>query len=141
MKKFGFIFSVLLLGVAFSAGSAMAQNVSKVGVNVPFEFNFGGKAYAPGHYTVQVRHNSDSTAVVSLSDGSGKDLQSIITTANSSSQEDAKLLFDKANGQAALTGVSLFDRGYDLPRSGTIESANTKNRRESHKGKTKTKTT
>ena len=82
MKKFGFIFSILILAVVFSAGSAMAQNTHRVNVNIPFEFNFGGKAYAAGHYTVRVRSNSNSTAVVSLSDEAGNDLQTVMAPTN-----------------------------------------------------------
>jgi hypothetical protein len=138
MKKIGFIFSALILAVIVSAGSAMAQNVSKVGVSIPFEFNFGGKAYAAGRYTVQVKHNSDSTAVVTLADQAGKDLQSVMaTTASNTSEEEAKLLFGKANGQTALTGVTLENHDYDLPGSGSNKPAYTKNRGESHKGKIK----
>jgi hypothetical protein len=142
MKKFAFIFSVLILAVVFSAGSAAAQNVSKVGVNIPFEFNFGGKAYAAGRYIVRVKSNTGSTAVVTLSDEAGKDLQSVIATmASHTSDEDAKLLFGKANGQSALTGLALPNQGYDIPGSNSGKPAYTKNRRESHKEKTKTKST
>ena len=140
MKKFGFIFSILILAVVFSAGSAMAQNTHRVNVNIPFEFNFGGKAYAAGHYTVRVRSNSNSTAVVSLSDEAGNDLQTVMAPTNGRIGADkSTLLFDRSNGQVALSGISLENAGYDLPKGSSKESMATKNRREPHKEKGKIK--
>jgi hypothetical protein len=140
MRQFGFIFSILILALVISTGSAKAQNVSKVGVNIPFEFSFGDKAYSPGRYTVQVKSNSNSSAVVSLSDEAGNDLQSVLATvANRSAANKSILSFDRSNGQLALTGIALSDSGYDLPRSNSKAPASTKNQRESRKVKGKSK--
>jgi len=143
MKKFGFIFSILILAVVLTAGSAMAQNSRKVGINVPFEFNFGGKVFAPGHYSVRVTDNSDSSAVVSLSDEEGTDLHRVLATnATRTSEDKSAILFERSNGQVLLSGITLENGSFVLPKaSGTNGSANTKNRPEPRKEKGKTKTT
>ncbi len=82
-----------------------------------------------------------STAVVSLSDEGGNDLQTVIAPTNGRVGADkSALLFDRSNGQVALSGISLENAGYDLPTGSSKESTATKNRRESHKEKGKIKT-
>jgi hypothetical protein len=140
MKKFGFVFTILILAIIFSTASAKAQNVGKVRVNIPFEFSFGEKSYAAGNYSLRIAYNTGDTVVVTLGDEAGKQLLSILAISTSRTFGDkSTLLFDRSNGRATLTDIALQNARYALPNGGSKQPWYTKNRNGSDQDKQKVK--
>src|SRR5258708_3023472 len=140
MKKFGFIFSIMVLALIFSTTSAQAQDASRVGVKVPFDFNIGDKTYAAGNYTLHVRPNTLGVAALTIEDETRDQLQTVLVASKSGNVGDkANLLFDRLNGRPILTGIVLSNNTYTLARSSSTAPAVTKNRNRNRKEKEKEK--
>lgn len=93
-------FILAALGLAVTAS---AQSMSMIKVNVPFEFNFGDRAFLAGEYTlVQTRQH-----FLSLRNAQGRTLAQVFTEGIESSRpaESTQLRFDSSEGQHRLLEV------------------------------------
>lgn len=115
MKKIGFIFSILFFAITIPI-AAQAQSLGKVKADVPFDFGFGGKAYAAGSYRFQISENTTGTAVIALQDAQGNVLDTIFSIpAVSSLSGEPDLKFDASTGVRSIKSVVLNYVSYSVP--------------------------
>jgi len=127
MKKIGFIFSILFFAITIPI-AAQAQSLGKVKANVPFDFGFGGKAYAAGRYRFQVKENTTGTAVIALEDEQGNVLSTIFSIpAVSSLSGEPDLKFDDSTGGVrSIKSVVLNYVSYSIPALRPVNASTTR---------------
>lgn len=120
MKRLIQFCSVLCLALAFSFVSANAQSAKKVEANIPFDFNAGGQHYKAGKYTLKVSEARTSGAVVYLTDGEDRVLDTMLVSLSSDAvQGDAEMVFNNYDGQRYLSSITTRDGSYKFVRSST----------------------
>ena len=119
MKKLIQICSVLALAIAFAIIPANAQSGQKVSADVPFDFNAAGKHYSAGKYNLKVAEVRSNIAVLYLTDGEGKVLDTILASSTGDAPVgEAQLAFNNYDGQRFLSSISASGLSYRLPRTG-----------------------
>jgi hypothetical protein len=94
------------LTLAADAQSAVAK------ASVPFEFAAGGAMMPPGEYTVDA---PDYSGVILLRGSAGNSVALLtISSGSAAPSSNAKLLFERRDGMAFLSGVEWPNRGVRL---------------------------
>ena len=98
--------AALLLTIVWAAGTAHAQSGTVIKVNIPFEFNFGDKAFPAGEYSL-VQPLTFYQHFLALRDARGQTIASLFTNGVESFEASAtsKLTFRSVDGQKVLSEV------------------------------------
>ena len=98
--------AVLVLTIVGAAGTAHAQALTVIKVNIPFEFSFGDKTFPAGDYSL-VRPLTFYQHFLMLRDARGQTIASSFTNAVESSADSAtsKVRFRSVHGQKVLSEV------------------------------------
>jgi hypothetical protein len=124
MKKILQIFSLFSLAFILSAVSANAQSEYGSEVLIPFEFNVGGRAYAPGKYVIKIGRLRSGNASVTIDDLKNDRVQIVLAKQNGDpAVEDVNLVFDKINGLRTLSRIVTPVGGYALKRNERVREA------------------
>ena len=68
MKKFIYTVSFLAIALTFSGTSALAQSVTKIDADIPFDFAIGGQALEAGKYVMRLRRNTSGSETLEIRD-------------------------------------------------------------------------
>jgi hypothetical protein len=117
MKKIIQIGSILTLAIVFSIVSVNAQTSAVFKANIPNGFNLGTKSYPAGSYSLKVARHTFGGSVVTLTDSTGDNLQTVLATLNGSTVEgNAILNFSIIDGERYLDGIVTRDGGFQVGR-------------------------
>lgn len=112
MKRVIQICSMLVLAAVFSAAAAQAQTLDRINAKIPFDFNVGEKSYDAGEYIIKTSRLSDSTVQVSLSDGKGNTLQTLLVfSAGEAAGGEERLVFTVYDGRHYLAKIMTNGKG------------------------------
>ena len=124
MKKILQLLSLFSLVFILSAVTASAQSEYGSEVLIPFEFNVGGRAYAPGKYTIKIGRLQSGNAAVTVDDRKHDRLQIVLAKQSGDpAAEDVNLVFDKINGVRTLSRIVTPVGGYALKRNERVREA------------------
>jgi hypothetical protein len=108
--QFPSLFVTLVLALTIFAGTAKAQIVGDLEVNIPFQFHAGNAKLPAGQYRIHVLDNSDLTVMeISSADGSTSALFQVQAADANSAPAKSELIFNKYGNRYFL--AKLFDEG------------------------------
>ncbi len=118
MKKIVQFCSALALAVIFAAVSANAQAVTRLEVNVPFDFTVGQRTIPAGDLEITITKNSAGGAAVSIIDSKNGVVYSVLAQ-NSGDVTNGKpvLVFDRCGEKRILTRIVTSSGAFSLPAS------------------------
>jgi len=115
MKSFmrGLAVAALLFA---GAAAAEAQINFRADVDVPFDFNIGGKSHDAGRYTVKINKQMAVGGAALTIQRIGSNHVQTILMANGTNEpsEDVQLIFNSVGGKRYLTGVKTATNGFEL---------------------------
>jgi hypothetical protein len=116
MKKFIYTVSFLAIALTFSGTSALAQSVTKIDADIPFDFAIGGQALEAGKYVMRLRRNTSGSETLEIRDARNHVVYEAFLLQNGdSSLNESKLVFDNIDGQRVLANIRLQNKGFDVP--------------------------
>jgi len=116
MKKFIYTVSFLAIALTFSGTSALAQSVTKIDADIPFDFAIGGQALEAGKYVMRLRRNTSGSETLEIRDAKNHVVYEAFLLQNGdSSLNESKLVFDNIDGQRVLANIRLQNKGFDVP--------------------------
>ena len=116
MKKFIYTVSFLAIALTFSGTSALAQSVTKIDADIPFDFAIGGQALDAGKYVMRLRKNNSGAETLEIRDAKNHVVfEAFLLQNGDSSLNESKLVFDNVDGQRVLANIRLQNKGFDVP--------------------------
>ena len=108
--QFPSLFVTLVLALTIFAGTAKAQIVGDLEVNIPFQFHAGNTKLPAGKYRIHVLDTADLTVMeISSVDGSSAALFQVDSAEANSTPAKSELIFNKYGDRYFL--AKLFDEG------------------------------
>ena len=116
MKKFIYTIAFIAIALAFSGTSVLAQSITRIDANIPFDFSVGGEVFEAGRYVLRVQKTSSGAEKVEMRDARHRVVYEAYMLQNGDSTAGKpELIFDRIGGQQVLAKIRLEDKGIGLP--------------------------